>query len=209
MLAVHVVGFALDAGGGNGSAAAVEAEVAGAGEGEVSGHILKGMGVHAEFVVGIGGIGGAGEAAFGGRGRDPHQSVRILEGQWAQEDGVDDAEDGDVGADAQGENEHGNDGESAVAAEVLEKNVEFHKSSGFALLEFCGVDGAETNERLAACFKGSEAALDVFFNRKVDVGGDLRFEVGVERRLAEKRKDAPESLPQRARRTCGHQAPSS
>jgi hypothetical protein len=33
------------------------------------------------------------------------------------------------------------------------------------------------------------------------VSGDLGFEVGVERGLAEKRKDACESLPQRAQRT--------
>jgi hypothetical protein len=63
------------------------------------------------------------------------------------------------------------------------------------LLEFCGVDGAEADKRLPAGFKGSEAAIEVFFNGKVNVCGDLGFEVGVERRLAEERKGTQESLP--------------
>ena len=166
------VGNHVDAGGGNGSAIAyLEAEIVRGGEGEVAGYVLKGVGSRPELVVSICGVCRAGEAALGGWRGDPYELLRIGEWQRAQEQGVDDAEDGDVGADAEGQDEDGNEGESAVAAqgaegvaEILEKNVEFHESSGFALLEFCGVDGAETDERLAACFIGSEAALKVLLN---------------------------------------------
>ena len=197
------VGDDVDAGGGDGRAAQIEAEIAGAGEGEVAGHILIGAGVRAELVVGISGVGGAGQAALGGRRRNPDQLLRVGKGQRAQQQRVDDAEDGDVGADAEGENEDGDEGEAAVAAEgaegvteILEKNVEFHKSSRFALLVFCQFDAAEANQRLAAGFKGSEAALDVFFDRHLDVRGDLGFEVGVERGLAEERAHAGQRPPQ-------------
>jgi hypothetical protein len=105
---------------GMGAPAELEAEIVGAGEGEVAGDVLKGAGAVRKFVVGIGGIGGAGEAALGGRRGDPDQLLRIGEWQRAEQQRVDDAEDGDVGADAEGEDEDGDDGEAAIAAEGAE-----------------------------------------------------------------------------------------
>ena len=123
----------------------------------------------------------------------------VGKGQRAQHQRVHHAEDGDVGADAEGENENGDEGEAAVAAEgaegvlqILQKNVEFHKSSRFAVLVFRLFHAAEADERLAAGFVGSQAALDVLFDGELDVRGDLGFEVGVERRLAEEGKHAGE-----------------
>ncbi len=107
-------------------------------------------------------------------------------------------------------------GETAVAAEgadsvseVLEKNVEFHKSPRFALLIFRQIDAAKTNERLAAGFKGSEAALQVFFYRHLEVGGNLGFEIRIEWRLSEESTYAAQGSPHRSRDAGRHRAPSS
>jgi hypothetical protein len=119
--------------------------------------------------------------------------VRVREWKRPQEYRVDDAEDSDIRADAEGEDEDGDYGEGAVAAEgakgvlqVLEKDVESHESSRFTLFEFRGVDGAEANQRLATGFQGSETALNVLGDGELDVGRDFGFEVGIELRLAEK-----------------------
>ena len=111
------VGDDIDAGGGDGSAAELEAEVVGAGEGEVAGDVLIGAAADAEFVVGVGGVCRAGEAAFGGRGSDPEELLGVGKGERAQHEGVDDAEDGDVGTDGEGEDEDGDGGEAGVATE--------------------------------------------------------------------------------------------
>ena len=205
------VGDDVDAGGGYGCAAAIEAEVAGAGKGEVSGHILKGAAVHAELVVGVGGVGGARQAALGGRRRDPHQAIRVLERQRSQENRVDHAEDGDVGADAKGQDKDGDQSEAAIAAEgtegiaqIQKKNVQCHDSSRFAMFVFGRFDAAESHNCLAAGFQRSEAAPNVFLGRHLDVCGDLGLEFGIERRLAEEREEAAQGTPQGA-----HQMPPS
>ena len=200
------IGDDVDAGGGNGSAGAdTEAEIVGRRESVVAGHILEGMVIHTEFVVRVGGEGSAGDAAFGGWRRDPHQPVRITEGQRAQQQCIDDAEDGCVGADAEGQNENGDQRESAIAAQrtksiadILEKNFEIHESSRFALLEFCGLDGAEVNERLPARFERCQAVLNVIFDRHLDVRRYFGFEVCIERALLEESSNACQRTAQRA-----------
>jgi hypothetical protein len=133
------------------------------------------------------------------------QLLRVGEGKRAKKQRVDYAEDGDVGADSKGKNKNGDEGETAVAAQgadgvtqILEKNVEFHKSSRFALFVFCQVDTAETNECLAAAFERSEAAPDVLLDGHFEMRGDFGFEVGVERGLLVKRTHAGQRSPQRA-----------
>ena len=54
------------------------------------------------------------------------------------------------------------------------------------MLVFHQIHATKADERLAAGFDGSEAALDVLLRGQLDVRGDLGFEVGVERGLAEK-----------------------
>ncbi len=44
-------------------------------------------------------------------GREPHQSIGLVIGQRPQEHGVDDAEERDVGANAERETDHGDEGE--------------------------------------------------------------------------------------------------
>jgi hypothetical protein len=106
-----------------------------------------------------------------------------------QEDGVDDAEDGDVGSDAEGEYEGDDGGEGAFAAagegaecefEILEEGVESGDAAGFAL-EFFGLgDGAEAEEGLAAGFGGVHAGAEVVGDGGVEVEGDFGFEFGVQ-----------------------------
>ena len=66
----------VDAGGGDGRAAELEAEIVGAGESEVAGDVLIGAAAGAELVIGVGGVGGAGQAALGGRRGDPDKLLR-------------------------------------------------------------------------------------------------------------------------------------
>ncbi len=84
----------INAGCGNGSAAKTEAEIPSSRESEIPGHILIRTAVSAEFVIGVGGIGSAGETAFGRRWRDPHQLLRTGERKRTQEEIVDQSEDG-------------------------------------------------------------------------------------------------------------------
>ena len=79
----------------------------------------------------------------------------------AQHERIDDAEDGDVGADAESQDQDGDNGEAGVAAqgaesvfEVLEQNIECHQSPRLALLFSCLFHAADADECLAASFFG-------------------------------------------------------
>src|ERR1700677_943458 len=158
----------------------------------------------AEGVVAVSGIGCAGDAALIRRRRNPHQLLRIGKRQRAQQQRVHYAEDSNVSANAEGEDENGDDGEPPVAAksadgvaEILEENVESHNSSRFALLVFRQVNAAKANQRLAAGFKRGKAALDVLRSRHLDVRGDLGFELCVEWGLAKEGSYASQRSPRR------------
>ena len=80
------------------------------------------------------------EAPEAAIGIEPRELVRIGEGKRAEQECVDDAEDGDVGADTQSKNKDGNGGEGAVSPEraqritnVAKKRVEEGKTAGFAM----------------------------------------------------------------------------
>jgi hypothetical protein len=64
------------------------------------------------------------------------------------------------------------------------------------LLVFRQIDAAKAKECLATGFKGSEAARYVFLDGHFEVGGDFRFEVGVERGLVKEGLYAGEGSPQ-------------
>ncbi len=163
---------------GMGAPPRLEAEIAGTGEGEVAGHILIRAALHAELIVGIGRIRGAGQAALGWRRRDPHQLLGVGEGQRAQQERVHHAEDGNVGADAESENQNGDDGKARIAAQraegvlqVLQQNVECHESSRFAMFLSCLFDTADADQRQAAGFFGRQSALKIFFDGEVKMRG--------------------------------------
>ena len=66
-----------------------------------------------EIFVGVGRVGCAGEAGtWLFAGAMTTRRCGIVEGKRAQEERVDNAEDGDIGADAEGENEDRDDGEA-------------------------------------------------------------------------------------------------
>ena len=69
--------------------------------------------------------------------------------------------------------------------EVLEQRFEEGKAAGIAVLLFGLLPAAEAEVRLAASFGGGEAALEIFVNGELQVGGDFRIEVTVEFRATE------------------------
>lgn len=185
------------AGDGERIAVAGELEVIGAGESEVAGDVLEGIILTLEFFVAVHGIGGAGHAGFGVSGGDENELLRIVKRKRAEEDGVDDAEDGDIGADAEGENDDGDGYEGAVAAEgaegvaqVLGEFVEEWESARVAMLLLGLLGSAEADERVAAGFFGRHAALDIFFDCELKVSGYFGVEVGVELLAVKKRAQA-------------------
>ena len=139
-----------------------------------------------ELLDGVGGVGGAGGSALGYFGGDADEAAGLREWERAEQEGVDDGEDDDVGADAEGEDEDRDGGEAGVAtkgaegvAEVLKKDVEPGEAAGFALMFFCLLDAAETDEGAAAGFFGGHAVADVFFDGEIDVALEFGVEVGV------------------------------
>ena len=99
----------IDLGDGDGNAAAGELPVAGRGEGVVSGEVGEGSVLALELLHRVGGVGGAGGSALGDFRSDADQAVRFRERERAQQNRVDDGEDDDVGADAEREDEDGDD----------------------------------------------------------------------------------------------------
>ncbi len=134
---------------------------------------------------------------------DPHEAAGIAEGQRADEESVDDAENGGAGADAEADDENGERGEAGVAAKgaegvtkVLENAIEGGQAAGVAVQLFRRFDAAEREEGGAAGFGGSQAAPPVLFGEQFDVRGDFVVEFAVEIRLAEHRQQA---APKRAK----------
>src|SRR5215469_9974955 len=86
-----------------------------------------------------------------------HQMLGIVYGQRSQQDGIHQAEDGRVGADAESEGEHGNASEAGrfaehaeSEAEVLQQGVEEGQAAAFAV-DFSGLlEAAKVEQRLAA-----------------------------------------------------------
>src|SRR5258705_434378 len=97
----------IDLGDWEGNAATGELPVAGRGEGVVAGEVGEGFVLALELLDGIGGVGGAGGSALGDFGGDADEAVRFGEWERAQQDGVDDGEDDDIGADAESEDKDG------------------------------------------------------------------------------------------------------
>jgi hypothetical protein len=109
------------------------------------------------FVTDSIGQGHAGVAALGILLVDADQLLRIGKWERTEQQRVDYAEYGNVGADVEGKCQDGYEGETTIAAEgaegvaeILKKNVETHKFSRLAPFVFCQVDAAEANECLEA-----------------------------------------------------------
>ena len=106
-------------------------------------------------------------------------------GQRLDEDRVDEAEYGDGGADAEGEDSGGGDGEAFAAAElargeaeILKKIFEEREGAGFALRLASVFDAAEMEDGLTAGFGGRHAGAEIVFDVEIEVGGEFGVEVG-------------------------------
>ena len=122
-----------------------------------------------------------------------HKPLWIADRQGAKKCRVDEAEDGGVGADAEGKGEDGDGGEARGfaqhakgEAQILEQCVEEGQGAGFAVFFSGLLCSAEAEEGLAAGLGGSEAALEIFFDGEFEVGGHFGVEFAVELCAAEK-----------------------
>ena len=154
-----------------------------------------------EIFVGVDRVGCTGEAAAVAFRCNDDEALGIIEGQRAEEEGVDDAENGDVGSNAESEDEDGDNGEDAIAiegadgvAEILEENIERGKAAGLTLPLAGLLDAAEADEGAAAGFLRRHALVDVFFYGEVDVGLEFGVEVGVALLLMKEGQDAVEGF---------------
>jgi hypothetical protein len=191
----------IDLGDGYGDVAAGELPVTGSGEGVVAGDVGEGLVLALEGLDGVGGVGGAGRSALGDLGNDTDQTAGLGEREWAEKECIHDGEDDDVGADAEREDQDGDDGKAAVVkkraegvTDVLQKDVEGGQAAGFAVGLRGLRDAAETDECLAASFAGRHAALDVFLDRHGEVRRHFFREVVVEGLFMEEGGHAVEEL---------------
>ncbi len=78
-------------------------------------------------------VAGGGDVAFTGDfGPDDHELAGMRVGERGEQRGVDDAEDGGVGADAQGQSEDGDCGEAGIFAEKAETKTKVAQQVGHA-----------------------------------------------------------------------------
>ena len=75
----------------------------------VAGDFLKRLRVAPKFFVGADIVGDAGESASAVIAGEPDELIGIFEGERTEEKGVDDGEDDDVGANAESEDEDGDE----------------------------------------------------------------------------------------------------
>ena len=116
-------------------------------------------------------------------GIEDGEAVGVGVGERAQENGVDEAEDGGVGADADGQGKDGEGGEGGAATQLAEGVAEilgegFEGGSGAAvadgLLDL--LDAAAVGEGGAAGFVGRHAGGDAFVGEEVGVSADFGVE---------------------------------
>jgi hypothetical protein len=112
--------------------------------------------------------------------------VGMREWERAKKDGIDDREDGGVGANAEGESSDGHGGEGGRFPEKAKSKasvVEERFSEGKRLLvadELFGLfEATEFEEGLAAGFFGGHAFGEVVVDVELEVGGEFGVEVAV------------------------------
>jgi len=98
-------------------------------------------------------------------------ALRFANGRTAQQKGADETEHGGVHGDAQRQREHRSDGESRAfeqtthgVMQIAEQGIESGQRARLAMLQPRLFPSAEANQRLTACFAGSQSALDIFFD---------------------------------------------
>ena len=115
---------------------------------------------------------------------DGHETRRSFERQGSQEDGIDDGEDGRVGADAESQGEDGDGSEARVSAELAETVAAIGDHGGkpiasplLANLLFHLFDAAKLDPRGALRFLRRHAGTNIFLGQHFEMGMNLLVEV--------------------------------
>jgi hypothetical protein len=119
--------------------------------------------------------------------RDGYEVLGLRIRERTEEDGVDDTENGGVGADAEGEGENGDGGESGIFAEYAEGKADvagesFEEEAGalFANVFLGFFNGAESDVGAAFGFRAGKAGAFEVVGVAGDVGAEFFVKVGVE-----------------------------
>ena len=157
-----------------------------------------------KLLIGSHRIGHGGETAHAPIAGHPYEPLRIAKRQGPQQNGIHHAEDRDIGADAQGQDQHGHRCKATVAAQraqrvpqVLQQDIERRQAARFAMPLLGLRNAAEARQSLAAGFPRREAAPQILFDREFEVCGHLRIELVIHRPFAEKGAQPLERLPER------------
>jgi len=168
-------------------------------EGLVAGDFLEGLRVALEFFEGANVVRGAGEAAFAVIACEPNELLRMGERKRTKKEGVDDGKDDDVGADAESENENGDQREGTVlaeraevVAEILHESFDHGEAPGVTMNFFGLLGTTEIDEGLATSLLRGHAGFEIVGDGFIEVGGHFSGEVGVELVSAEEGDDAME-----------------
>jgi len=132
-------------------------------------HVLEGLVVASNLLVSIHAEGRVGEGAGPVVAGDPGQAARIMERQRAQQNGIDHAEDRDVNADAESEDQDRHDGECAIAAQgaqskaqVLRDRGDPQRAPAFAAVFLYLAQAAEREASSTPCLLFRHAATNIF-----------------------------------------------
>jgi hypothetical protein len=131
----------------------------------------------------------------------PRELLRVRERKWTQHNGIYDAEYGNVGANADGQNEHGNNGKPPVptarpkgVTQILQQDIQGWQSSRVSMLLLGLACSAESKQRLSAGLLGRQAAPEIFFDGQIQMS--LNFGIDLTIHLI-----GSENRPQAAKRS--------
>ena len=120
----------------------------------------------------------------------------LREGQRPEQQRVHQAEDRGVGADADGEDQDGDEREAGVAAQraegvaqVVQERVHVRNSPGVAVEEARGLDAAQCQHGLAPRLFGAQTAPAMVFGGHLQMARQLLFEIAIEAVAADERGD--------------------
>src|SRR5215470_8007787 len=126
-----------------------------------------------------------------------HKLLRIPDRQRAKESRVNQAKDGGVGADAEGEGKHGDGGEAGRFAEhaegeaqILQKRVGEGQAAAFAIDLASLFEAAEVEKRLTAGLLPVHALREVALDGHLQVRTEFGIEVAVEAAAAKESDEA-------------------
>ena len=199
----EVFGY-LDADHGQRIAQAREFVLNGVEESLVARHTLERTVITAELLECGDRVGLVREAALATIRSEPHQPARLAEGQRTQQDGVDHAEDRDIGADSQGQHQDNDAGKRAISpqgaqgkAQVLAQDVQRRQAASIAMLLHRPLHAAKADEGLAARLFRQHALAEIVLDPRVDMGADLGSEINIEWLPAKCGDDAAPRPPKR------------